>query len=97
MLETRLKEDQKAGCANLAHMGMGVDNRGVEMNQEHLLDVSKVAEIFGCSARTVWRWRDEKLMPEPIVIGRVVRWSYYTIMGWIGARCPKGDATERSV
>ena len=72
-------------------------NRGAEVHQERLLDVSKVAEILGCSERTVWRWRNDKLMPESITIGRVVRWSYCTIMAWIGAGCPRACEMERSV
>jgi predicted DNA-binding transcriptional regulator AlpA len=74
-----------------------VDTQGATMAQDHLLDVSKVAEILSCSERTVWRWRDDKVMPEAITIGRVVRWSYRALMAWIGAGCPKGSKTEGSM
>ena len=91
-------KEQKNGnaCPKLGREGDG-GNQGSAVSQEHLVDVGKVAEILGCSERTVWRWRDKKLMPESITIGRVVRWSYRTIMAWIGAGCPKASEFERSV
>jgi predicted DNA-binding transcriptional regulator AlpA len=85
-----------AECANLDHSDW-YGTQGEGANLDHLLDVRKVAEILGCSERTVWRWRDEKLMPESITIGRVVRWSCRTIMAWIGAGCPEACETERRV
>ncbi len=62
---------------------------------DHLIEVREVAKILSCSERTVWRWRDNGHLPAPVTIGRVVRWSYRTIMSWIEAGCPCCEA-ERS-
>jgi predicted DNA-binding transcriptional regulator AlpA len=91
---------QVAACADLGreeNLDYSDGNTRVVGIRTQLLDVRKVAEMLSCSERTVWRWRDEKLMPEPIVIGRVVRWSFRTIMAWIEAGCPKACDAERSV
>jgi excisionase family DNA binding protein len=64
---------------------------------DRLLNVAEVAEILGLSERTVWRWRNQKRMPQGITIGRVVRWSYRAIMEWIAAGCPASVEMERSV
>lgn len=56
-----------------------------------LLDVDRVAEICGCSARTVYRLCDAGKMPRPIKLGALVRWKATgpgSIQEWIDAGCP---------
>ncbi len=84
-------------CANAVRTAMRERGKGIEAREERLLDVSQVAEILSCSERTVWRWRDEKVMPTAIAIGRVVRWSRRAIMEWIQDGCPRSGADEGRV
>jgi excisionase family DNA binding protein len=53
-----------------------------------LLDVRAVAELLGCSPRTVYRLADAARMPAPIRLGSLVRWSRDAIDEWIRAGCP---------
>lgn len=53
-----------------------------------LLDVRAVAELLGCSPRTVYRLSDSQRMPAPIRIASLVRWSRDAIDDWIRAGCP---------
>lgn len=43
--------------------------------QERLLRPCEVAQLLGIATRTLWRWRSEGRLPEPIKVNRkVVRW-----------------------
>lgn len=53
-----------------------------------LLDVQAVAEMLGCSPRTVYRLSDAGRMPAPVKLGSLVRWSKTAIEQWIAAGCP---------
>ncbi len=44
-------------------------------NAGTFLTADQVAELFQCSKATIWRWRREGLIPNPIKIGRIVLWS----------------------
>lgn len=56
-----------------------------------LLDVVTVAELCGCSARTVRRLADAGRMPRPLRLGSLVRWRRAELEAWIGAGCPPLD------
>lgn len=94
MLKEEVNKNQGAGT-DLVHRRDYITLP--ERDSDRLLDVSKVAEILSVSERTVWRWRNQKLIPTGITIGRVVRWSYRTIMDWIAARSSAAVDQERSV
>ncbi len=48
-----------------------------------LLNVKRVAELLSCSPRTVYRWVDSGLLPQPIRIGGSVRWPEKAVMEWV--------------
>lgn len=53
-----------------------------------LLDVRAVAEMLGCSGRTIYRLADAGRMPAPLKLGALVRWSAVAIREWIDQGCP---------
>ncbi len=74
------------------------DGRAVGPDQRpgvsaELLDVLSVAELCGCSARTVRRLADAGRIPRPIRLGSLVRWRRVEVMSWIDGGCqPIGAA-----
>lgn len=61
-----------------------------------LLTIEDVARMLSVSTRTVRRLRQEGRIPQPLIVGRSVRWNRETLMQWIGAGCPAANATEGS-
>jgi excisionase family DNA binding protein len=53
-----------------------------------LLDVVQVAELCGCSTRTVYRLADRGRMPKPVKLGALSRWLRREIDEWVEAGCP---------
>ena len=53
-----------------------------------LFDVNDVATLLHCSIRHVYRLVDTGLMPPPIRLGTLVRWSRVAIENWIEDGCP---------
>ena len=53
-----------------------------------LLDVASVAELCGCSARTVRRLADSGRMPKPVKLSSLIRWRRREVLDWISAGCP---------
>jgi len=53
-----------------------------------LLDVQAVAEMLGCSVRTVYRLSDGGKMPAHVKLGALCRWSATAIREWIDQGCP---------
>jgi excisionase family DNA binding protein len=53
-----------------------------------LFDVAAVAEMLGCSPRTVYRLADAGRMPAPVKLGSLVRWSASAVREWIDQGCP---------
>ena len=53
-----------------------------------LLDVEVVAELCGCSARTVRRLSDAGKMPRPVKLSALVRWRRAELESWIDSGCP---------
>jgi predicted DNA-binding transcriptional regulator AlpA len=65
--------------------------------QQHLLDVQAVAELLGCSPRTVWRLRDRGAIPAPIILSSgVVRWRREALLQWLDELQPSGRSTSGS-
>ena len=56
-----------------------------DLTCDKLLRVDEVAEIFGCSASTVWRRCADKTLPQPLKIGHTTRWSSSEIEALIQA------------
>jgi excisionase family DNA binding protein len=52
------------------------------------MDVKEVAALLGCSERHVKRLADAGEMPEPVKLGRLVRWNRAAVNEWIADGCP---------
>ena len=50
------------------------------------LTARDIADMLRVDAKTVRRWRTNGLLPDPIVIGGVIRWRADEIDSWLGAR-----------
>jgi excisionase family DNA binding protein len=53
-----------------------------------MLDVSQVAEVFGVSDRHIRRLVDRDHFPQPVRLGRLVRWPRHLVERWIDDGCP---------
>jgi excisionase family DNA binding protein len=56
-----------------------------------MLKADEVAELLGCSVRTVWRYRDTGELPKPLKVGQLVRWPMEVIEQWIQERIKASD------
>ena len=54
-----------------------------------LVGLDKVAELLGCSPRTVYRLADCGRLPRPRKVGTLVRWPIAEIRKWIEDGCPR--------
>ena len=58
---------------------------------DRLITVKEVAELLGCSVSTVWRRVKKGLLPPPIRMLGMTRWSLCeintVIQGFLAARC----------
>lgn len=52
-----------------------------------LVDVKTVAQMLGCSSRTVYRLSDSGRMPRPVRLGSLVRWRADEVRDWIDSGC----------
>ncbi len=48
----------------------------------------EIAEILGCTSRAIQNYVAERLMPQPIQLGRLRRFSVTEIEQWISDGCP---------
>ena len=53
-----------------------------------LLNSREVAKLLTVCDKTVYRMQKSGEMPEPVKIGRAVRWGRTEIMAWVDAGCP---------
>ena len=53
-----------------------------------LIDFKEAASLLKVSPRTIWRMRSSKVIPDPIRVGRAVRWRYDELKVWVEAGCP---------
>ena len=61
------------------------------------LTASEVASLLGVSRAHVWRLNAARKLPEPIRLGRAVRWSRSEIESWLAAGAPdRRDWHDRS-
>lgn len=62
------------------------------------ITAEKVCEIFGISRATLWRWEHECTdFPQPLRIGKVIRYSTPSIITFARARSGKSDEVEPSL
>ena len=69
---------------------------GEEAPWDANLMVSKrqAAELLQISTRTIDNLRSEGHMPQPIRIGRAVRWNRAELVAWVDAGCPDCNEWE---
>jgi excisionase family DNA binding protein len=60
-------------------------------DQGLLIDSRQAAKLLKVSERTLWRMHNEGEMPQPIRIGRAVRWSLEALKKWVDDGCPRPD------
>jgi len=53
-----------------------------------MLNANQLAELLGVSRRTIQLWEKSGKVPEPIRIGRTVRWRREEIEAWLKAGSP---------
>ena len=57
-----------------------------------MLTIEGVATLLACSPKTVYRLADRRRMPQPIRLGRLMRWPKVALEKWIADGCPASDA-----
>ena len=53
-----------------------------------LIDTKEAAKLLRVSIRTVWTLYNSGKTPDPVRIGRTVRWRYLELVAWVTAGCP---------
>lgn len=53
-----------------------------------MLTVDDVAKLLVCSTKTIYRLTEQKRIPQPVRIGRMIRWPRSSIEYWIMKGCP---------
>jgi len=61
-----------------------------------LLNVRQIAGLLKVSARQVHRMRDMGTMPQPVKLGRLIRWRHGDIEQWIAEGCPPVRAAGKA-
>ena len=54
-----------------------------------LIDTQEIATLCSISRSMVYKLNEQRLMPEPLMDGRTLRWSFEAIVEWIEAGCPR--------
>ncbi|MDU0353831.1 AlpA family phage regulatory protein [Paraglaciecola aquimarina] len=56
-------------------------------NQKQILSSKELAKLLGVSRATLWRMRQENLVPQPIQISvRLIGWERHVIDAWLKER-----------
>lgn len=58
------------------------------------LDAKGVSELLGISQRHLWKLHAGARIPEPIRLGRSVRWNRAELLAWMEAGAPARDEWE---
>jgi predicted DNA-binding transcriptional regulator AlpA len=59
-----------------------------------LIDTKTFARLLSISSRHLIRLQDLKAVPEPVHMGRLIRWPLAEVLEWIEADCPSQKAWE---
>ena len=60
-----------------------------------LIGMEHLAELIGVSTQTLRRMTQSGKLPEPIRLGRLIRWKPQVIDDWIAAGCPPAKELGR--
>lgn len=58
---------------------------------------SDLARLLGLSERTVWRLDSAGNLPQPIRLGRSVRWRVVEIQAWLEQGCPSRQVWNSTI
>lgn len=87
--ELKLQDKIKAADLRIALlMGKIPDESGL------LIDTKTLARLLSISPRHLIRLQDLKAVPEPVHLGRLIRWPLAEVLEWIEADCPSQKAWE---
>ena len=59
-----------------------------------LIDARQATKLLNLSSRTLWTMYNTGRMPQPIRIGRAIRWSFDELRTWVAEGCPAQDKWE---
>ena len=56
----------------------------MDMDTTRLVRPNELAKVLGVSTVTLWKWRRDRILPEPMKIGpRFIAWETHVIEQWI--------------
>lgn len=62
------------------------------MSESTLLTARNVAALLNVSQRHIWKLLSSGRLPQPVRLGRSVRWRRDELTAWMDAGCPPRDA-----
>ncbi len=72
----------------MAELNTAPTAQAVTAAESALLDVNAVAALCACSTRHIRRLADAGMMPRPVKLGALVRWSRAEVQRWLDDGCP---------
>ncbi|RCS41247.1 DNA-binding protein [Bremerella cremea] len=64
------------------------------MSERLLLSQTELARLLELSSRTISRMNASRKIPQPVRVGRSVRWRRDEVEQWIAAGCPERNEWE---
>ena len=65
-------------------------------NVTKMLNCRQLAELLGCSQRSIWRWAKDGTLPPAVRVGAARRWSERSIRGWVETREREALAEQKA-
>jgi len=66
-----------------------LDASGGTVGFAAMMTAQDMAQLLGCSGRTVYRLADSGRIPPPIRLGGLCRWNRAVIDAWLAQGCPE--------
>ncbi|MBL8822294.1 MAG: AlpA family phage regulatory protein [Planctomycetia bacterium] len=92
---SKLPKNEEAGTSGMmlsVSQAPILHDSSLEQSPERvLITVDEVAAMLSLSKRTIWRILSHGEMPEPIRLGKNVRWRLYEVQQWIVQGCPRPE------
>lgn len=86
-VEVSKDERRKAGELRVALLlGKVPESAGL------LIDAKVTADLLNISSRTLYRLEDLQAIPQPVRLGKLIRWRLAELLAWIDAGCPQRRA-----
>ena len=58
------------------------------------MPAKEAAQLLGISERHLWALNSSGRLPQPVRLGRSVRWRRQELLAWLEAGCPSRDRWE---